>query len=88
MKHMLRSPTLVGHAHLGGVTVRDDQGQPVQMAEPLVTDDERELIAAELNRQQTAPRERLEQAALVGGVVLLLGYRSHGDDEHQTARGW
>ncbi|BBX69421.1 recombinase family protein [Mycolicibacterium psychrotolerans] len=66
LKHMLRSPTLVGHAHLGGVTVRDDQGQPVRMAEPLVSDDERELILAELDRTTGAPRERAQPAPLAG----------------------
>lgn len=67
MKHLLLSPTLVGHAHLGGVTVRDDQGNPVLMAkEPLVTDDERELIAAELARAEGAPRERGMPAFLIG----------------------
>ncbi|MGY4869798.1 recombinase family protein [Mycolicibacterium elephantis] len=67
MRHMLLSPTLVGHAHLGGVTVRDDQGNPVLMAkEPLVSDDERQLIAAELQRAEGAPRERGTPAALIG----------------------
>lgn len=69
MKHMLLSPTLVGHAHLGGVTVRDDKGAPVRMCnEPLVTDEERELIAAELKRAEWAPRERGMPAALIGIV--------------------
>lgn len=67
MKHLLTSPTLVGHAHLGGVTVRDDQGEPVLMCTaPLVSDDERELIAAELARAEGAPRERGLPAALIG----------------------
>lgn len=69
MKHLLTSPTLVGHAHLGGVTVRDDQGLPVQMGEPLVTDDERELIRAELEKAQGAPRERHATAPLVGVIA-------------------
>lgn len=70
IKHLLLSPTLVGHSHLGGVTVRDDQGVPVLMcAERLVTEDERELIAAELGRAEQAPRERGIPAALVGVVA-------------------
>ena len=59
----------VGHAHLAGVTVRDDEGQPVQMAEPLVTDDERELIAAELERTKAGPKERRQSGPLVGVLV-------------------
>ncbi|CAN5550331.1 recombinase family protein [soil metagenome] len=67
MRHLLLSPTLVGHAHLGGVTVRDDNGEPVLMAkEPLVSDDERDLIAAELQRAEGAPRERGLPAFLIG----------------------
>jgi site-specific DNA recombinase len=36
LRKMLQAPTLVGYAHLGGVAIRDDQGRPVQMAEPLL----------------------------------------------------
>jgi site-specific DNA recombinase len=86
MKHLLLSPTLVGHAHLGGVTVRDDNGEPVLMCtEPLVTDDERELIAAELARAVGAPRERGDAAFLVGLVscwfceTLLTSTRQNKD---------
>ncbi|CAN5579883.1 recombinase family protein [soil metagenome] len=66
MRKMLQAPTLVGHAHLGGVAVRDDQGQPVRMAEPLVTEDERELIRAELARTEKGTYQRLKTAPLVG----------------------
>lgn len=67
LKHLLLSPTLVGYAHLGGVTVWDDQNNPVVMAaEPLVTDDEKELIAEALAQAEGAPRERGLPAALIG----------------------
>jgi site-specific DNA recombinase len=66
LRKMLRAPTLVGHAHLGGVAIRDDSGQPVQLAEPLVTDDERELIRAELARTEKGTYQRLKTAPLVG----------------------
>jgi len=69
MKHMLTSPTLVGHVHLAGVTVRDAKGDPVLMCEdPLVTADERELILHELSRAEQLPRDRRETAALIGMV--------------------
>ncbi|MCU1697863.1 MAG: hypothetical protein JWR34_3926 [Mycobacterium sp.] len=66
LRKMLQAPTLVGHAHLGGVAIRDDQGHPVQMAEPLVTEDERELIRAELARTEKGTYQRLKTAPLVG----------------------
>lgn len=70
VKWMLQSPTLVGHSHLGGVTVRDDKGDPVLMCStPLVTDEERELIAAELARSAGAPRER-SAPGLLSGIAL------------------
>uniref|UniRef100_A0AB39U1U6 Serine integrase n=1 Tax=Mycolicibacterium phage JSGardenL2 TaxID=3240808 RepID=A0AB39U1U6_9CAUD len=63
---MLRSPALVGHAQVGGQTVRDEQGMPIQLGEPLVTDDERELIRAELARVAKGSYQRLETAPLSG----------------------
>lgn len=69
VKLMLQSPTLVGYAHVSGTAVRDDLGQPVQLAEPLVSDDERTLVLAELHRAQGVPRERGEPAPLAGIVV-------------------
>lgn len=69
MKHMLSSPTLVGHVHLSGVTVRDGKGEPVRMCDhPLVTPDERELILHELARAEQAPRDREDPAALIGMI--------------------
>jgi DNA invertase Pin-like site-specific DNA recombinase len=66
LRKMLQAPTLVGYAHLGGVVVRDDQGLPVRMAEPLVSEDERDLIAAELARTAKGTYQRLKTAPLVG----------------------
>lgn len=66
IRDMLTAPTLVGYAHLGGVPVRDDTGQPVRMAEPLVTEDERELIRAELARTEKGTYQRLKAAPLAG----------------------
>lgn len=69
LRKMLQAPTLVGQVHLGGVTIRDDRGQPVMMAEPLVTDDERELIRAELARTEKGTYQRRSSGALVGVLV-------------------
>ncbi|MCV7186398.1 recombinase family protein [Mycolicibacterium murale] len=70
-KFLLTAPTLVGHAHTKGTTVRDADGLPVQMGEPLVTDDERELILAELARATGVPRERGKPAQLAGIAVCF-----------------
>lgn len=70
VKWLLTSPTLVGHSHLGGATTRDDKGEPVLMCStPLVTEDERELIAAELARMTGAPRES-SRPGLLSGIAL------------------
>ena len=72
IRRMLLAPTLVGYSHLGGVTVRDDQGQPIRMAEPLVSEDERELIRAELARTEKGRYQRLEDSAVVRSCLLLV----------------
>lgn len=77
MKQILKSPALVGHAQSGGVTIRDDNGDPILMAqEPLVTLDERELILAEIERTEMGPRQRGNPLPLVG--VLFCWYCETG----------
>jgi len=66
LRFLLSSPSLVGQAHLRGVVQRDEQGRPVQLAEPLVTEEQRMLIQAELERTRGVSRERAEPAALSG----------------------
>ncbi|WP_234809625.1 hypothetical protein [Mycolicibacterium tusciae] len=53
---MLRSGAIRGFAHHKGATVRDDEGDPVKLAEPLVTLDEWEQIQAHLDRIQESRR--------------------------------
>jgi site-specific DNA recombinase len=67
IKLMLQSPSLRGYAHLKGMTLRDDHGEPVRLVDPgLVTDDQWMLIQAQLARTQGTPRQRGESAPLAG----------------------
>lgn len=71
VRNMLRSKALRGYAHHDGETVRDDDGMPVQLAEPLVTFDEWEQIQAILDRVQKSRRGiKRTKASPLSGVVL------------------
>lgn len=70
LKNMLRSKALRGFAHHQGETVRDDRGLPVQLAEPLVTLDEWELIQATLDRTLEARKDnRRSEASPLAGLL-------------------
>jgi site-specific DNA recombinase len=73
IRNMLRSKALRGYAHHNGETVRDDDGMPIQLAEPLVTLDEWELIQAALDRVQESRRgiRRAEASPLAGVAVCI-----------------
>ena len=43
LRNMLRSKVLRGYVHYKGETIRDDDGKPIQLADPLVTLDEWEI---------------------------------------------
>ncbi len=68
LRNMLRSKALRGYAHHNGETVRDDDGMPVQLAEPLVTLDEWELIQARLDHVLDSRRDaaRPQSSPLAG----------------------
>ena len=74
IRQLLRSKALRGHVHHDGETVRGDDGQPLQMAEPLVTTDEWELIQAYLDRRAESRRgiKRSESSPLSGVAVCLV----------------
>ena len=79
---MLRSKALRGYAHHNAETVRDDDGMPIQLAEPLVTLDEWELIQAALNRTQEARKDtRFTDASPLAGLVVCseCGGKLHHD---------
>ena len=58
IRNMLRSKALRGYAHHKNETVRDDDGRPIQIAEPLVTLDEWDLLQAALDQVQARGRGR------------------------------
>jgi site-specific DNA recombinase len=71
LRNMLRSKALRGYAHHNGETVRDDDGLPVELAEPLVTLDEWELIQATLDRvQQSRAGTLRNEASPLAGIVV------------------
>ncbi|WP_349307625.1 recombinase family protein [Rhodococcus sp. IEGM 1351] len=74
IRQLLRSKALRGHVHHDGETVRGDDGQPLQMAEPLVTTDEWELIQSYLDRRAESRKgiKRSESSPLSGVAVCLV----------------
>jgi site-specific DNA recombinase len=88
LRNMLRNKALRGYVHHGGETIRDDDGMPIQLAEPFVTLDEWELIQAALDRVQESRRgiRRAEASPLAGVVVCVeCGLTLHHD--RNTSRG-
>ncbi len=70
IRNMLRSRALLGYAHHRGETVRDDDGNPVQMAEPLISTDDWELLQSALDRVRDSHRSRPAEAGPLSGVVV------------------
>lgn len=70
IRNMLRSRALRGYAHHNGQTVRDDDGNPVVLAEPLVDSDRWELLQAALDRIRAARQYRPPEAGPLSGVVV------------------
>jgi DNA invertase Pin-like site-specific DNA recombinase len=69
VKSLLRDPALLGHKKHKGEVLYDSQGQPVQVAEPIFTDDEwKSLQAAVEARIQTKVR-RVNGTSPLYGVV-------------------
>ncbi|AJD82452.1 serine integrase [Mycobacterium phage Sheen] len=73
VRNLLRSKALRGHAHHRGQTVRDDQGRPVRLAEPLVDSDEWELLQETLDGiQADFSGRRVEGASPLSGVAVCM----------------
>ena len=82
LKNMLRSKALRGFAHHNGETVLGEDGMPVQLAEPLVTLDEWELVQAILDRSRESRKDarRSEISPLTGlAVCAECGAKLHHD---------
>ncbi|UEL35028.1 recombinase family protein [Rhodococcus sp. C1] len=86
IRQLLRSKALRGHVHHNGETVRGDDGQPLQMAEPLVTTDEWELIQAYLDRRAESRKgiKRSESSPLSGVAVCLVCGNPLHHTRHKT----
>lgn len=74
IRNMLRNKALRGYVHHKGETVRDDDGMPVLMAEPLVDLDEWEAIQSVLDRIQEARSgmSRADKSPLAGVAVCMV----------------
>jgi site-specific DNA recombinase len=74
LRNMLRSKAIRGYAHHNGETVRDDDGMPVELAEPLVTLDEWDAIQAILDGNQDARKDaRRTEASPLAGLIFCAG---------------
>lgn len=84
IRQMLRSKALLGHAHHNGQSVRDDDGRPVLLAEPLITLDESDLIQAVLDRTLSRRTvNRSVRSPLLGVLVCYTcGSRLHHTQSH------
>ncbi|OBK32545.1 hypothetical protein A5658_16030 [Mycobacterium sp. 1245111.1] len=70
LRNLLRSPALLGRVHHDGELVRDDDGQPVQFAEPVVSLDEWERIQAFLDGNREARKDdRRSDTSLLSGLA-------------------
>ncbi len=68
IRNMLRSRALLGVVHHEGRTVRDDNGEPIQLAPPLIDRDQWELLQAALDKISTGsftPRDASPLSGLV-----------------------
>jgi hypothetical protein len=74
LRNMLRSKALLGYIHHKGETVRDADGMPIQVGEPLVTLDEWDLLQAALDTVQAGYLSaRPAEASPLAGVAVCLG---------------
>ena len=73
VRDYLRNPALRGYVHHGRQLVRDDDGLPKVLAEPLVTDDEWDVIQANLDDVQAARRHHQRpDAGPLSGVLTCV----------------
>ena len=86
LKNMLRNKSLRGHVHYKGETVRDDDGMPVEIAPPLVTTDEWELLQARLDRTQAARTTRPSSTSPLSGLVVCYACGGPLYHEHNSVK--
>jgi hypothetical protein len=70
LRNLLRSPALLGQAHHDGQIVRDAEGVPVQLGEPLVLLDDWQRIQAVLDGNADARKDaRRSEVTMLTGLV-------------------
>jgi site-specific DNA recombinase len=71
LRNLLRSPALLGRVHHDGELVRDDDGLPVQIGEPLVSVDDWERVQSILDGNQEARKDaRRSSVSMLTGLVF------------------
>lgn len=71
LRNLLTSPALLGRVHHDGELVRDDEGQPIQFAEPLVSLDEWDRIQAFVQGNRDARKDdRRSETSLLSGLAF------------------
>ncbi|NKS29572.1 recombinase family protein [Rhodococcus hoagii] len=88
LKLMLTNKSLLGYVHHKGEVVRDDEGLPVQLAEPLVTLDEWEMVQAILERKSKSQKGiRRTIASPLSGIAICYECRQPLHHSRHTAGG-
>lgn len=70
IRNKLRSKALLGYAHHRGETVRDDAGEPIAYAEPLISLDEWNRIQAMLDSNQARRTGAKPTKGLLTGLIV------------------
>lgn len=74
LRNLLRSPALLGQAHHDGQIVRDAEGVPVQLGEPLVSLDDWQQVQAILDGNAEARKDdRRSETSLLSGLATCAG---------------
>ncbi|MGW1608896.1 recombinase family protein [Streptomyces sp. NPDC002285] len=69
VKSLLRDPALLGQKKHGGEVLYDSQGQPVQLAEPIFTEDEWQSLQAAVEARVQTKVRRVNGTSPLYGVV-------------------
>jgi DNA invertase Pin-like site-specific DNA recombinase len=89
IRTLLKSKTLLGHSTHDGNTVRDGEGLPVLIGEPLVTQEQFDRIQAALDVRSFKVTNRSAKASPLLGVLIcgVCGRLMHLRQNHSKARG-
>lgn len=83
LKRMLESTALLGHQTSEGRTVRDAEGAPVLIGEPVIGFEEHQAVLAELNKRFKPQQRRVDASALLGvGMCYFCGKNLHHSSDN------